>query len=95
MRSRQSAEPRLDRSKRTHEAARLQELAPPAAAGREIAVEALLIDRVHMEEPIGGTLVVYGVLDILAYYTRALLIAAAEEIGAAAMVMLVVLVRVL
>jgi hypothetical protein len=48
-----------------------------------------------MEEPIGGTLVVYGVLDILAYYTRALLIAAAEEIGAAAMVMLVVLVRVL
>jgi hypothetical protein len=42
-----------------------------------------------MEEPIGGTLVVYGVLDILAYDTRALLIAATEEIGAAAMVMVV------
>jgi hypothetical protein len=42
-----------------------------------------------MEEPIGGTLVVYGVLDILAYDTRALLVAATEEIGAAAMVMVV------
>jgi hypothetical protein len=42
-----------------------------------------------MQEPIGGTLVVYGVLDILAYDTRALLVAAAEEIGAAAMVMVV------
>jgi hypothetical protein len=45
-----------------------------------------------MEEPIGGTLVVHGVLDILAYDTRALLVAAAEEIGAAAMVMMLVLV---
>jgi hypothetical protein len=42
-----------------------------------------------MEEPVGGTLVVYGVLDILAYDTRALLVAATEEIGAAAMVMVV------
>jgi hypothetical protein len=42
-----------------------------------------------MEKPIGGTLVVYRVLDILAYDTRALLVAATEEIGAAAMVMVV------
>ena len=42
-----------------------------------------------MEEPVGGTLVVYRVLYILAYDARALLIAAAEEIGAAAMVMVV------
>jgi hypothetical protein len=45
-----------------------------------------------MEEPIGGTRVVHGVLDILAYDTRALLVAATEEIGAAAMVMMLVLV---
>ena len=45
-----------------------------------------------MEEPVGGTLVVYRVLDILAYDTRALLVAATEEIGAAAMVMIVLVV---
>jgi hypothetical protein len=56
------------------------------AARRQIAVESLLIDLVHMEEGIGGTIVEGGILDILAYDARALLIAAAEEIRAGVMV---------
>ena len=79
-------EPRLDSGQHTHEAARLQELAAPAAARRQIAVKSSLIDLVHVEEAIGGAIVKGGVLDILADDTCSLLVAAAEEIGAGVMV---------
>jgi len=83
--------PGLHGSKGTHETARLQELAPPATAGREISVDRLLIDLVHLEKTVGGALVEDRILDVLADDARALLVAAAEEIGAAAVVMLVVM----
>jgi hypothetical protein len=50
-----------------------------------------LIDVVHMEKAIGGTIVKGGVFDILADDTRSLLGAAAEEIGAGVMVIVSVL----
>ena len=87
---RKLCEPRLDRSECTHETARLQELAAPAAAGRQIAVERLLIDLVHVKKAIGGAPVEDPILDVLADDARAILVAAAKEIGAAAMVMTVV-----
>ena len=59
------------------------------AARRQIAVESLLIDLVHMEEGIGGAIVEGGILDVLADDARALLVAAAEEIGAGMMVRMV------
>src|SRR5260370_2178880 len=88
--SRQPREPWLDRGERTHEAAGLQELAAPMAARRQIAVESLLINLVHMVEGIGGAIVEGGILDVLADDARALLVAAAEEIGAGVMVRVVV-----
>jgi hypothetical protein len=50
-----------------------------------------------MDKAVGGSFVEYRVLDVLADDTGAFLVAAAEEIGAAAviMVLVVVLVRVL
>ena len=89
LRPRQAREPWLDRSERTHEAACLQELAAPMAARRQIAVESLLIDLVHMEEGIGSAIVEGGILDVLADDARALLVAAAEKIGAGVMVRMV------
>jgi hypothetical protein len=89
LRPRQPREPRLDRGERTHEAACLQELAAPMAARRQIAVESFLIDLVHMEEGIAGTIVEGGILDVLADDARTLLVAAAEEIGAGLMVRVV------
>jgi hypothetical protein len=59
------------------------------AARRQIAVESLLIDLVHMEEGIGGAIVEGGILDVLADDARAFLVAAAEKIGAGAMVRMV------
>jgi len=59
------------------------------AARRQIAVESLLIDLVHMEEGIGGAIVEGGILDVLADDARALLVAAAEKIGAGVMVRMV------
>ena len=48
------------------------------AAGRQIAIESLLIDLVHMEEFIGSAIVEGGILDVLADDARAILVAAAE-----------------
>src|SRR5262245_59007542 len=90
LRPRQPREPWLGRGQRTHEAACLQELAAPMAARRQIAVESLLMDLVHMEEAVGGATVEGGILDVLADDARALLVAAAEEIGAGLMVRVVV-----
>ncbi len=59
------------------------------AARRQIAVESLLIDLVHMEEGIGGAIVEGGILDVPADDARALLVAAAEKIGAGVMVRMV------
>ena len=56
------------------------------AARRQVAVERLLIDLVHMEKGIGGAIVEGGVLDVLTDDARAFLVAAAEEIGAGVMV---------
>jgi len=92
---RKLGKPRLDRSEGGHETARLQERAAPAAAGRQIPIERLLVDLVHVEEAIGGALIEARVLDVLADNAGALLVAAAEEIGAATMVMMVVFVPVL
>src|ERR1700757_1444533 len=64
------------------------------AARRQIAVESLLIDLVHMEEGIGGAIVEGAILDVLADNARALLVAAAEEIGARVMVTVGVLMSV-
>src|SRR5439155_11849677 len=89
LRPRQAREPWLDRGERTHEAACLQELAPPMAARRQITVESLLIYLVHVEEGIGGAIVERGILDVLADDARALLVAAAKEIGAGVMVRVV------
>src|SRR5439155_19638465 len=90
LRPRQAREPWLDRGERTHEAACLQKLAAPIAARRQIAVESLLIDLVHMEEGIGGAIVESGILDVFADDARALLVAAAEKIRAGVMVRVVV-----
>jgi hypothetical protein len=89
LRPRQPRELWLDRGERTHEAACLQELAAPMAARRQIAVESLLIDLVHMEESIAGAIVEGGILHVLADDARALLVAAAEEIGADVMIRVV------
>src|ERR1700739_265361 len=94
LRPAQPREPWLDRGERTHEAACLQELAAPMAARRQIAIESLLIDLVHMEEGIAGAIVEGGILDVLADDAYALLVAAAEEIGAGVMMLAGVLVSV-
>src|SRR5262249_17777182 len=86
LRPRQPREPWLGRGQCTHEATCLQELAAPTAARRQIAVESLLMDLVHMEEAIGGATVEGSILDVLADDARALLVAAAEKIGAGVMV---------
>jgi hypothetical protein len=88
LRPRKFGEPRFDRGERAHEAARLQELAAPAAAFRQIAVEGFLIDLVHMEEAIRGALVERGVLDVFPDDAGTLLIAATEEIATVMMVMM-------
>ena len=86
LRPRQPREPWLDRGERTHEAACLQELAAPMAARRQVAVERLLIDLVHMEETIGGAIVESGVLNVLAENAHTLLVAATKETCTAVMV---------
>ena len=88
-------EPRLDRGEHAHEAAGLKELAAPATAFRQIAVERFLIDLVHVEEAIGGAIIEGSVLDVLADNANALLVAAAEEISAGVMVMMPLLVSVI
>ena len=90
LRPRQPPEPWLDRGERTHKAASLQEPAAPMAARRQIAVESLLIDLVHMEEGIPGAIAEGCIFDVLADDARALLLAATEEIGANVMIKVVV-----
>ena len=61
--------PRTNGRKRAHEAARPQELAPPASARGKIVVEIGLIDLVHVEETITGAVVERVLLDVLAENT--------------------------
>lgn len=75
-------EPRPDRGERPHKAARPQQLAPPAAARGQVAVEVLLVDFVAMRQPIGGAPVEGPVRDVLAQDSGAVLVAAAEQIAA-------------
>src|SRR5215471_14345855 len=85
--TRKSGEPRLDRSERPHEAACYQKFSAIAATRREIAVKALLIDFVHVEQAIRSALIEGGILDVLADDPRTLLVATAKEIAAVVMVM--------
>jgi len=85
-------EPGPDRRERAHEAARLQQLTPCPPAGAQKTVQPLLLHFVHVQEPIRRPLVEGAVLDVLAEDPGALLVAATEEIGTAAMVMMLVLV---
>ena len=73
----------------------MKELAAPATAFRQIAVERFLIDLVHVEDAIGGAIIEGSVLDVLADNANALLVAAAEEISAGVMVMMPLLVSVI
>src|SRR5215472_16399213 len=79
-------EPRVDCCKRAHEATCLQELAAPTSARRQIIVEILLIDFVHMQETIGGAIVESAVLKVLAENPDTLYVSAAKEICTAMMV---------
>src|SRR5215472_13741056 len=74
--------------KRAHEATCPQELAAPTSARRQIIVEILLIDFVHMQETIGGAIVESAVLNILAENPDTLYVSAAKEICTAMMVTL-------
>ncbi|WGR92946.1 hypothetical protein MTX20_34755 [Bradyrhizobium sp. ISRA435] len=49
-----------------------------------------MFDLVHMEKSVAGAIIEGGILDVLAYDARALLVAAAEEIGADVMIRVVV-----
>ena len=86
LRTCKARKPRLDCGKHAHEAARLQEFATPAAARRQIAVEGFLTDLVHVKEGVGRALLEGSILNIFADDARPLLVTAAEEIGAGAMV---------
>src|SRR5262249_52133430 len=87
--ARKSGEPRLDGSESPHEAACYQELSAIAAAHREVAVKSLLIEFVHMEQAIRGALIEGGILDVLADDPCTLLVAAAKEIEAIVVVMVI------
>ena len=79
-------EPRVDCCKRAHEATCPQELAAPTSAHRQVIVEILLIDFVHMQETIGGAIVESAVLNVLAENPDTLYVSAAKEICTAMMV---------
>src|SRR6516225_3906754 len=79
-------EPRVDCRKRPHEAACPQELAAPTSARRQIIVEILLIDFVHMQETIRGATVKSAVLNVLTENPDTLYVSAAKEICTATMV---------
>src|SRR6516225_149359 len=81
-------EARVDRRKRPHEATCPQELAAPTSARRQIIVEILLIDFVHMQETIGGAIVESAVLNVLTENPDTLYVSAAKEICTAMMVTL-------
>src|SRR6516162_816659 len=81
-------EARVDCRKRAHEATCPQELAAPTSARRQIIVEILLIDFVHMQETIGGAIVESAVLNVLAENPDTLYFSAAKEICTAMMVTL-------
>ena len=78
--------PRPDRGQRSHKATRPQQVAAGSTPGAEIPVNALLIDLVHMQQPVGGARVKRSVLEILADDAGALFIAAAKKIAAIVMV---------
>src|SRR6516225_1124562 len=81
-------EPRVDCRKRPHEAAYPQELAAPTSTRRQIIVEILLIDFVHMQETIRGATVKSAVLNVLTENPDTLYVSAAKEICTAMMVTL-------
>src|SRR5215469_2388892 len=75
-------EPRVDCCKRAHEATCPQELAAPMSASRQIIVEILLIDFVHIQNTIGGSIVESVVLKVLAENPDTHYVSAAKEICA-------------
>src|SRR6516164_2833046 len=79
-------EPRVDCRESAHEATCPQELAAPTSTRRQIIVEILLIDFVHMQETIGGAIVESAVLNIFAENSDTLYVSAAKEICTAMMV---------
>src|SRR6516165_6284770 len=79
-------EPRVDCRKHAHEATCLQELAAPTSARRQIIVEILLIDFVHMQETIGGATVESAVFNVLAENPDTRYVSATKEICTAMMV---------
>src|SRR5215472_14969810 len=85
---RESGEPRLGRSERSHETACYQELAAITATHREVAVKSLLINFVHVKQAIRGALIESSILDVLADDARTLLVAAAKEIAAVVMMVM-------
>src|SRR5215472_11208106 len=85
---RESGEPRLGRSERSHETACYQELAAITATHREIAIKSLLIDFVHVKQAIRGALIEGGVLDVFSNDPRTLFVAAAKEIAAVMVVVM-------
>src|ERR1051325_10687712 len=80
--TRQLGEGRADCGERAHETAGAQQLAAAPAARGQIGVEPLLIDLVHMEQPVGRALVIGAILDVLADHPGAFLVAAAEQTAA-------------
>src|SRR5215469_8072654 len=79
-------EPRVDCRKHAHEATCPQELAAPTSARRQIIVEILLIDFVHIQETIGGATVESAVLNVLAENPDTLYVSATKEVCTAMMV---------
>src|SRR6516162_6936829 len=79
-------EARVDCRKRAHEATCPQELAAPTSARRQIIVEILLIDFVHMQETIGGATVESAVFNVLAENPDTRYVSATKEICTAMMV---------
>src|SRR5579864_6074925 len=79
---RELAEPRASRSQRAHEGAGAQQCASRASARAQKAIEPLLIDFLHMQQPVCGWLSEGRVFDVFAQDSRALFFAAAEQIAA-------------
>ena len=86
-RLRELAEPGLHGGEQAHEAAGAHEAAARTSARRQVGVELLLVDFVHVQQAIRRALVERGVLDVLAQHAGAFLVAAPEQAAAFVMVM--------
>jgi len=75
-------EPGPDRRERAHKTARAQQLPPRPPARAQKTIEPLLLDLVHVEEPVRRPPVEGAVLDVLADDPGSLLVAAAKKAAA-------------